>query len=226
MSPTSTGSPIGTGSATSSCPASWNKNTAPASMIARPQASASSSNVRVFTRLEANGAGLRSARSRLVGTPAASAKRLRNVVPGDVVPDGAATILRSVFPRRLAVLAAAGALLLAACGGGSNEEPAAAPAPSEAPAPSPTAASPTAPSESTPAASPAPADDPADDSTTPVASADGAAPTNPTAPTDPTVASVAVPAALDFSATTVDGSEIELGQFAGRPVLLWFWAPW
>ena len=43
---------------------------------------------------------------------------------------------------------------------------------------------------------------------------------------EPTAAGVAVPAALDFTATTIDGSEIELGQFAGRPVLLWFWAPW
>lgn len=36
----------------------------------------------------------------------------------------------------------------------------------------------------------------------------------------------AVPAALDFSAPLVGGGTIELGASAGRPVLLWFWAPW
>ena len=35
-----------------------------------------------------------------------------------------------------------------------------------------------------------------------------------------------VPAALDFSAPLVGGGSIELGASAGRPVLLWFWAPW
>lgn len=35
-----------------------------------------------------------------------------------------------------------------------------------------------------------------------------------------------VPTALQFSAPLVGGGEIELGEFAGRPVLLWFWAPW
>lgn len=36
----------------------------------------------------------------------------------------------------------------------------------------------------------------------------------------------AVPAALRFTAPLVGGGEIELGELAGRPVLLWFWAPW
>lgn len=36
----------------------------------------------------------------------------------------------------------------------------------------------------------------------------------------------AVPEALQFSAPLVGGGEIELGELAGRPVLLWFWAPW
>lgn len=36
----------------------------------------------------------------------------------------------------------------------------------------------------------------------------------------------AVPAALQFTAPLVGGGEIELGELAGRPVLLWFWAPW
>lgn len=35
-----------------------------------------------------------------------------------------------------------------------------------------------------------------------------------------------VPAALDFTAPLVGGGEIEMGSLAGRPVLLWFWAPW
>lgn len=35
-----------------------------------------------------------------------------------------------------------------------------------------------------------------------------------------------VPAALQFTAPLVGGGEIELGEYAGRPVLLWFWAPW
>jgi len=41
-----------------------------------------------------------------------------------------------------------------------------------------------------------------------------------------TDAPTAVPAALDFSAPLLGGGEIEMGAFAGRPVLLWFWAPW
>jgi hypothetical protein len=36
----------------------------------------------------------------------------------------------------------------------------------------------------------------------------------------------AVPTALDFNAPLVGGGEIEMGAYAGRPVLLWFWAPW
>jgi hypothetical protein len=43
-------------------------------------------------------------------------------------------------------------------------------------------------------------------------------------PTDGGV--VDVPDALEFSAPLVGGGEIELGALAGRPVLLWFWAPW
>jgi len=48
----------------------------------------------------------------------------------------------------------------------------------------------------------------------------------PSTATDQTAPPTAVPAALDFTANLVDGSEIEMGQYAGRPVLLWFWAPW
>lgn len=34
------------------------------------------------------------------------------------------------------------------------------------------------------------------------------------------------PEALQFSAPLVGGGQIELASLAGRPVLLWFWAPW
>lgn len=36
----------------------------------------------------------------------------------------------------------------------------------------------------------------------------------------------AIPEALQFSAPLIGGGEIEMGELAGRPVLLWFWAPW
>lgn len=36
----------------------------------------------------------------------------------------------------------------------------------------------------------------------------------------------AVPASLDFRATTVSGDAFDAASVAGRPVLLWFWAPW
>lgn len=35
-----------------------------------------------------------------------------------------------------------------------------------------------------------------------------------------------VPAALDFTATTVTGESFSGASVAGRPVVLWFWAPW
>jgi thiol-disulfide isomerase/thioredoxin len=35
-----------------------------------------------------------------------------------------------------------------------------------------------------------------------------------------------VPAALRFTSTTVDGKRFEGSSLAGKPVLLWFWAPW
>lgn len=56
-------------------------------------------------------------------------------------------------------------------------------------------------------------------------------PTNQTAPSplvDPasTVPVADVPEALKFAAPLVGGGDIELTTLAGRPVLLWFWAPW
>jgi thiol-disulfide isomerase/thioredoxin len=35
-----------------------------------------------------------------------------------------------------------------------------------------------------------------------------------------------VPEVLDFEATTVDGDAFEGASAAGKPVVLWFWAPW
>jgi hypothetical protein len=38
-------------------------------------------------------------------------------------------------------------------------------------------------------------------------------------------AQVAVPDSLAFTAPQVGGGTIDLAQYAGQPVLLWFWAP-
>jgi thiol-disulfide isomerase/thioredoxin len=38
--------------------------------------------------------------------------------------------------------------------------------------------------------------------------------------------SAATPSPLDFVAQTVDGATFEAADVAGRPVVLWFWAPW
>ncbi|MER6999196.1 redoxin domain-containing protein [Streptomyces sp. NPDC000410] len=35
-----------------------------------------------------------------------------------------------------------------------------------------------------------------------------------------------VPEALDFTATTVDGKPFDAKTLAGKPTVLWFWAPW
>ncbi|MEG3628357.1 redoxin domain-containing protein [Streptomyces poriticola] len=35
-----------------------------------------------------------------------------------------------------------------------------------------------------------------------------------------------VPEALDFTATTVDGTPFDGKSLAGKPTVLWFWAPW
>jgi hypothetical protein len=37
--------------------------------------------------------------------------------------------------------------------------------------------------------------------------------------------SVAVPASLAFTAPRVGGGTVDLAAYAGKPVLLWFWAP-
>jgi len=89
------------------------------------------------------------------------------------------------------------ATLLVACGGGSGE-PDAVDAPDVA--------------ASTPASTPAPTATPGSPDST-----------NTPAPDSP---AAAVPEALQLNAPLIGGGEIELGAYAGRPVLLWFWAPW
>lgn len=42
---------------------------------------------------------------------------------------------------------------------------------------------------------------------------------------DGTTASIAAPAALQFSAPVVGGGTLDLASFAGTTVLFWFWAP-
>ncbi|MDM4720217.1 redoxin domain-containing protein [Micromonospora sp. WMMA1363] len=37
---------------------------------------------------------------------------------------------------------------------------------------------------------------------------------------------VTVPATLTFAAKTLDGTAFDAARLAGRPVVLWFWAPW
>jgi thiol-disulfide isomerase/thioredoxin len=61
-----------------------------------------------------------------------------------------------------------------------------------------------------------------------VAPADDApAGTGPSAPASSGAPSaVSVPATLAFTGTTVDGKPFDAGRLAGRPVVLWFWAPW
>lgn len=38
--------------------------------------------------------------------------------------------------------------------------------------------------------------------------------------------STAVPASLSFAGKTVDGAPFDAATIAGKPALLWFWAPW
>jgi thiol-disulfide isomerase/thioredoxin len=37
---------------------------------------------------------------------------------------------------------------------------------------------------------------------------------------------VVTPASLKFTGTTLDGKAFDAASLAGRPVILWFWAPW
>ncbi|MBT2401347.1 redoxin domain-containing protein [Streptomyces sp. ISL-100] len=56
----------------------------------------------------------------------------------------------------------------------------------------------------------------------------GGSPTT-SAPATPEAASgtpAAVPAALRFAGTTIDGKPFDGASLAGKPTVLWFWAPW
>ncbi len=72
------------------------------------------------------------------------------------------------------------------------------------------------PSGTTAVRSTAPSTDTGSGGTTPPSTADSGAPTNPTA---------AIPAAFDVQATLVGGGAIDLGDYAGAPLAVWFWAP-
>lgn len=66
--------------------------------------------------------------------------------------------------------------------------------------------------EETPDAAPEDTDEPADPATDD--SDDSAGP------------AVAVPAAMDFTAATVEGGDLDVAALAGEPTVFWFWAPW
>ena len=100
---------------------------------------------------------------------------------------------------KVCCLATAGAVLLVVgCAG-----PQATPAPSAA-----------SPASATASPSPSAASSPA---TSPSAEPSGEAPSE---------APRAVPATLRFRGTKVDGGDFDGATLAGKPVLLWFWAPW
>lgn len=70
---------------------------------------------------------------------------------------------------------------------------------------------------------PAAADQQADDASAqpPAATAKPAEPAKPAKPAKPPV-----PEQLRFTAQTVDGKDFRGGSLAGKPAVLWFWAPW
>ncbi|MEU8664199.1 redoxin domain-containing protein, partial [Actinoplanes philippinensis] len=41
-----------------------------------------------------------------------------------------------------------------------------------------------------------------------------------------TAQAVTVPKTLTFSGTTLDGKKFDAASMAGKPAILWFWAPW
>ncbi|QWQ45133.1 redoxin domain-containing protein [Streptomyces sp. YPW6] len=49
---------------------------------------------------------------------------------------------------------------------------------------------------------------------------------SPSDPSGDTASGPAVPEALRFTATTVDGKPFDGSTLAGKPTVLWFWAPW
>jgi thiol-disulfide isomerase/thioredoxin len=65
---------------------------------------------------------------------------------------------------------------------------------------------------------------PASADTPPAVTATAAASGSPTAA--PAQPPARVPDTLRFTGTTLTGTAFDAAQFAGRPVVLWFWAPW
>lgn len=104
-------------------------------------------------------------------------------------------------------------LLLAACGGPGSapgddpgtDEPAASAEAAAEPAEAPASEAPAEPSVESPAREEEPATaEPQDDEAPPAA----------------------IPALLDFTAPAVGGGTVDGADHAGKPVALWFWAPW
>lgn len=69
-------------------------------------------------------------------------------------------------------------------------------------------------------------DDLARDPAASTQSTPSAASAAPTGTSSESPGNVAVPESLDFTGTTVSGDSFEGASLAGRPTLLWFWAPW
>ncbi|KAB2594304.1 redoxin domain-containing protein [Streptomyces arboris] len=73
------------------------------------------------------------------------------------------------------------------------------------------------------------ADSGADDGTAGALPSGSSSPAQPPASSDPSsgrTAEVAAPQALRFTATTVDAKPFQADALAGKPTVLWFWAPW
>jgi thiol-disulfide isomerase/thioredoxin len=60
----------------------------------------------------------------------------------------------------------------------------------------------------------------------PTASIAPTASTGSTASPQPGASATAVPSTLAFAAKTLDGQDFAGSSLSGRPVVLWFWAPW
>ncbi|WP_116048416.1 redoxin domain-containing protein [Amycolatopsis palatopharyngis] len=63
------------------------------------------------------------------------------------------------------------------------------------------------------------------DASAPEAKAGSSQP-EPASPEDQPAQSAGVPEELDFTATTLDGAAFSGASLAGKPAVLWFWAPW
>ncbi len=73
---------------------------------------------------------------------------------------------------------------------------------------------------------PAPSGSSSVDATTPTPTTPGPASSSAAPSTSATAPEAPVPASLRFTGTTTTGQEFDGADLQGRPVLLWFWAPW